>query len=66
MDTAYQGGIWQAFVGNLTAQMQSQLDLFTTGIMTDPTMTAVLLYVRNLVPWQILTSTGLIYTGDPT
>ena len=61
-----QGGLWQSFVGNITAQMQTQMDIFTTAIMTDPTMTDVLLYVSTLVPWQILTSTGLIYTGGPT
>ena len=61
-----QGGLWQSFVGNITAQMQTEMDIFTTAIMTDPTMTDVLLYVSTLVPWQILTSTGLIYTGEPT
>ena len=61
-----QGGLWQSFVGNITAQMQTQMDIFTTAIMTDPTMTDVLLYVSTIVPWQKLTSTGLIYTGEPT
>ncbi|KAK4690608.1 hypothetical protein P7C71_g6220, partial [Lecanoromycetidae sp. Uapishka_2] len=43
VDIAYQGGVWEDFIGNVTLQMQMQLDLFTTAIMTDPTMTDVLL-----------------------
>lgn len=66
IDVAYQGGVWQSFVGNVTMDIQASLETYANAMLADPAFTDTLLFVTLPLRPLKLTNVGTTYMAVST